>query len=106
MMRGTHNVTLTHCNMMRGTHNVTLTHCNMMHGTHSVTLTHCNMMHGTHNVKLQELLHQYEDSNEIPFTFFALCLFLLLKNALHAFVFAECGMRNKHFEGNAMLSIT
>ena len=24
----------------------------MMHGTHNVTLTHCNMMHGTHNVKL------------------------------------------------------
>ena len=23
----------------------------MMHGTHNVTLTHCNMMHGTHNVK-------------------------------------------------------
>ena len=38
MMRGTHNVTLTHCNMMRGTHNVTLTHCNMMHGTHTVKL--------------------------------------------------------------------
>ena len=38
--------------MMHGTHNVTLTHCNMMHGTHNVTLTHCNMMHGTHNVKL------------------------------------------------------
>ena len=49
-MHGTHNVTLTHCNMMHGTHNVTLTHCNMMHGTH-VTLTHCNMMHGTHTVK-------------------------------------------------------
>ena len=51
MMHGTHNVTLTHCNMMHGTHNVTLTHCNMMHGTHNVTLTHCNMMHDTHNVK-------------------------------------------------------
>ena len=24
----------------------------MMHGTHNVTLTHCNMMHGTHNVTL------------------------------------------------------
>jgi hypothetical protein len=22
-----------------------------MHGTHNITLTHCNMMHGTHNVK-------------------------------------------------------
>ena len=33
--------------MMHGTHNVTLTHCNMMHATY-VTLTHCNMMHGTH----------------------------------------------------------
>ena len=51
MMHGTHNVTLTHCNMMHGTHNVTLTNCNMMHCTHSVTLTHCNMMHGTYNVK-------------------------------------------------------
>ena len=51
-MHGTHNVTLTHCNMMHGTHNFTLTHCNMMHGTHNVTLTHCNMMHGVHNVKL------------------------------------------------------
>ena len=38
--------------MMHGTHNFTLTHCNMMHGTHNFTLTHCNMMHGTHNVKL------------------------------------------------------
>ena len=34
--------------MMYGTHNVTLTHCNMMHGTHNVILTHCNLMHGTH----------------------------------------------------------
>jgi hypothetical protein len=41
--------------MMHGTHNVTLTHCNMLHGTHNVTLTHCNMMHGTHNVKLKVL---------------------------------------------------
>ena len=55
MMHGTHNVTLTHCNMMHGTH-VTFTHCNMMHGTHNVTLTHCNIMHGTHNVKLYVLI--------------------------------------------------
>ena len=38
--------------MMHGTHNVTLTHCNMMDGTHNVALTHCNMMHSTHNVQL------------------------------------------------------
>ena len=50
MMHGTHNFTLTHCNMLHGTHNVILTHFNMMNGTQNVKLTHCNMMHGTHNV--------------------------------------------------------
>ena len=69
MMHGTHNVTLTPCNMMHGTHNVALTYCNMMHGTHNVTLTYCNMMHGTHNVKLLSISH-WEYINVI----FKLCI--------------------------------
>ena len=37
----------------------------MMHGTHNVTLTHCNIMHGTHNVRLFIILDADNISNTL-----------------------------------------
>ena len=55
-MHGTHNVTLTHCNIMHGTH-VTLTHCNIMHGTYVKKKLHTKL-NFTHFVELAAIIYQ------------------------------------------------